>query len=214
MINTDIISIQEYTDILIECQRVELLSEGKKDKGSGIMILELSKHMKEINSLVNEAKSAKSRGHFEKAKHDFEKVLAELEVMKKIIKEVESSEFEVYFNIISRIVLAALSGIVGTLGMVGAIMTKDSVEAKIYVGLGSFSSLLTSVTLVKKHIEERKKAKEREKAGDTKLGSKDEKKYSIIADLEKTEKAIKDEIRFLDDAIRIDKQRQNSKNIE
>ena len=214
MINTDIISVQEYTDILVECKRIELLSEGKEDKGSRKMISELSKHMCAINSLTKEAKSAKSRGHFEKARHDFEKVLAELEVMKKIIKEIESSEFEVYFNIISRIVIAVISGIIGTLGMVGTILSRDNVGAKIYASLGSFASLLTSITLIKKHTEERKKAKEREKAGDSKLGSKDENKYNIIADIEKTEKTINAEIKFLNDAIKIDKQRQNNKNIE
>ena len=214
MIKTDIISVREYTDILVECKKIELLSEGKEDKGCRKMISELSNHMYEINKLTKEAKSAKSRGHFEKAKHDFEKVLAELEVMKKIIKEVESSKFEVYFNIISRIVLATVSGIVGSLSMIGIIKAKDSVEAKIYASLGSFGALLTSVTLLKKHIEERKKAREREKAGDSKLGSKDMYKYNIIADLEKTEKTINAEIKFLNDAIKIDKQRQNSKNTE
>ena len=33
MINTSIISVEEYTDILIECQRVEILTEGKEDEG-------------------------------------------------------------------------------------------------------------------------------------------------------------------------------------
>lgn len=222
MINTSIISVEEYTDILIECQRVEILTEGKEDEGGKKMLSELRNHMGLISDLIDEAKLAKSKGHFEKAKHDFEKVLAELEVMKRIIKETKSSKFEVYWRIIWRIAYAVISGILAVIGAItlgkafkkGDLNKYNNVETATVIGGAAAVNTVVAVTTAKKSVDAHKKSKEREEAGDSKLGSKDEFKYAIIDDLEKTEKAVKAEIKFLDEAIKIDKQRQSNKTNE
>ena len=74
MINIEIISVEEYTDILIECHKDEILAESTNQE----MIEMYNHHIQMIRAYVNAASEKKSAGLLKECKLDLEKAKAEI----------------------------------------------------------------------------------------------------------------------------------------
>lgn len=101
IINENIMSVNEYVDLMIESKREYIVLESSNKE-----MLDMYKHHgKMIKAYIKAAKEKKNEKLYKQSKQDFEKALAEINAMEKSIREMDSTAMEAASSILAQVIL-------------------------------------------------------------------------------------------------------------
>ena len=102
--NSQIVSVTEFTDVLIESKRLESVLEASQKE----MMDMYKHHWKMIKTYMKSAKKKKKGKLYKQCREDLQKALMEVEAMEKTVREMESTMGEAIGSIISQYVAMAM----------------------------------------------------------------------------------------------------------
>ena len=191
MINTKIISIEEYTDILIECKREYIVNESINSE-----MISMYKHHIKIIRKYTESALKKKRDHlYKECKLDLEKAATEIDIMENNIRKMDSNMIETVKSFFPTVANYALGFVVNYVmynnlkKYIGKnIANKITINNAIWIAGDAALTAIKAVTDCYKEIN---------KGSDVK-NALNQYKNSIIKACEKTRKFINTEIKHID----------------
>lgn len=101
MIIEGIMTVEEYSQLLIDCKREEMMITESEDQNQTEIRNMIAHHNKMIRSYIKAAKAKQKSNLNKEAKSDWEKALSEVEALEKNIKEVEFTMMQSISGIIA-----------------------------------------------------------------------------------------------------------------
>lgn len=204
MINTEIMSVMEFADMMVECKKDYILSESSNRD----MIDMYNNHIKMVRAYTDSAITKKKAGLFKESKLDLEKALKEIEAMEKSIRSMDSSVVESAVTILHKVAVHGLMFAVwhglNRLMKREAIFNDDEVGLKI-TKISTILNIATTTARVAidaiKSVKETRR--ELEKGADIKNALNQYKNYILTA-CDKSKKFIQTEIKYISTIIESD----------